>query len=267
MTEETHKSIEDYLREGILITNTVSAFDIQSLINKCHPIEVGYELIRVGGNGDGGYLVPRDLGAISACFSPGVNDEASFESDLLTNYGIPSHLADYSVNSPPECAREKSFEKKFLGAYNSEIYISLEEWVQKYEGGRDSFDLMLQMDIEGAEYEAILSTPLSVMRRFRIMIVEFHDFQHIGHPQFFKIVSATFEKIFQLFYPVHIHPNNCGSCRDINGIQVPPVFEMTLIRKDRGFVTGYRKSFPHSLDAPNLPGRPETVLPSNWYRS
>ncbi len=265
MADQQIKSIEDYLREGVLIASTVSAADIQSLIHKCHPVEIDHDLIRIGGSGDGGYLVPRDLGGISACFSPGVNNEASFESDLLINHGIPSHLADFSVDRPPEYAREKSFEKKFLGAYSSEAYISLEDWVCKYEGGRDSFDLILQMDIEGAEYEVILSTPLSILRRFRVVIIEFHDFQQIGHPQFFKLVSATLGKLFQLFYPVHIHPNNCGSPRNVNGVLVPPVFEMTLIRKDRCCVTGYQKTFPHMLDRPNLADRPDFELPVNWY--
>ena len=30
-------------------------------------------LIRIGGDGDGSYLVPDDLEGITACFSPGVN--------------------------------------------------------------------------------------------------------------------------------------------------------------------------------------------------
>ena len=39
-------------------------------------------LIRVGSKNDGGYLVPDDLKNINACFSPGVDLNVSFETDL-----------------------------------------------------------------------------------------------------------------------------------------------------------------------------------------
>jgi hypothetical protein len=40
-------------------------------------------LIRLGADGDGGYLVPDDLEDVAACFSPGVDDRASFESAMI----------------------------------------------------------------------------------------------------------------------------------------------------------------------------------------
>jgi hypothetical protein len=264
MTSQEPKSIDDLLREGIVVTNAVAATDMQSLIDKCHPHLTDLELIRIGAPGDGGYLVPNDLLGISACFSPGVSNVATFESDLLDRFGIQSHLADYSVDVPPQNARQKSFEKKFLGAYTSGPYISLDDWVSRHEDGGGSFDLLLQMDIEGAEYESILGASLNVLRRFRIIVCEFHDFHQLGHPSFFKLVRSTLEKIFQSFIPVHIHPNNCGTPRNINGILVPPVFEMTLLRKDRAASRGYAELFPHPLDSKNIPFRPDVPLPRNW---
>ena len=38
-----------------------------------------YKLIRLGGRGDGAYLLPDDLQDIQACFSPGVSDSKLFE--------------------------------------------------------------------------------------------------------------------------------------------------------------------------------------------
>ena len=43
---------------------------------------ISTELIRVGGEGDGGYLVPNILKNISYCYSPGVSFTASFEKEL-----------------------------------------------------------------------------------------------------------------------------------------------------------------------------------------
>jgi hypothetical protein len=264
MVEHAQKSLDDFLREGVLISNSVSACDIQSLVDRCRPRRAQLELIRLGGCNDGGYLVPDDLDGISACFSPGVSDSATFELELLQKHGIPSHMADYSVNAPPVYARQKSFLKRYLGAYSSDVYISLDDWVQQFESGGDSFDLLLQMDIEGSEYEAILGSSIEILRRFRILVIEFHEFQNIGHPSFFKLVRATFNKLFEGFLPLHIHPNNCCHIRNVNGVLIPPVFEMTLIRKDRCVVSGYQNMFPHPLDRPNLSDRPDLALPLNW---
>ena len=40
------------------------------------------------------------------------------------------------------------------------------------------------MDIEGGEYETILTTPAEILNRFRIMIIEIHDVESWSHPYF-----------------------------------------------------------------------------------
>lgn len=88
---------------------------LRGLISMFHPQDVGIGLIRLGGEGDGGYLVPDDLDGIAACFSPGVSDVADFETSLIRDYGIPCYLADASVDGPPPGTPGLDFEKKFLG--------------------------------------------------------------------------------------------------------------------------------------------------------
>ena len=58
-------------------------------------------LIRLGNEGDGGYLIPDDLNGIEACFSPGVADNVNFEK-ALAERKIPSYLLDKSINKLPE---------------------------------------------------------------------------------------------------------------------------------------------------------------------
>ena len=74
--------------------------DVLDLVKKLRPMDCGIELVRLGGAGDGGYLVPNDLDGIAYCFSPGVDKISNFENDLA-NRGINSFLADYSVDLPP----------------------------------------------------------------------------------------------------------------------------------------------------------------------
>ena len=139
-------------RGSIIIPHTPKE-SVVSLINKLHPYSIDKELIRLGPNGDGGYLVPDDLVGIEACFSPGVDQISEFEADCLKR-GMQIFLADKSVDKPKlDLASDKyNFLKKHIGITNNEDFITMDEWVKS---GRldEKSDLLLQMDIEGGELD------------------------------------------------------------------------------------------------------------------
>ena len=64
------------LRNNFFINNLVSQDKIIAFLKKINVYQT--ELIRLGSNNDGGYLVPNDLKGISACFSPGVDTKIEF---------------------------------------------------------------------------------------------------------------------------------------------------------------------------------------------
>ena len=64
--------------------------------HQLRPQSMPYKLIRLGGRGDGAYLLPDDLENIEACFSPGVSYSKFFEDDLTNLYNINCHLCDFS---------------------------------------------------------------------------------------------------------------------------------------------------------------------------
>ena len=99
------------LKNRILISRTTKASKIAQFLSSVSPITTEHSLIRVGGNNDGGYLIPNDIENIDACFSPGVSNVANFENDL-TKLGIPCFLADFSVENPPFQNPLFDFEKK-----------------------------------------------------------------------------------------------------------------------------------------------------------
>src|SRR5579864_6808183 len=138
----------------------VADTEVLQLIRSLRPRRSGSPLVRIGGGADGGYLLPDDLAGIEYCFSPGVSDTAAFENELADR-NIRSFLADHSVAGPPIMRPEFTFDRKFIGAVNNDVYMTLEAWKDKYLPGYRG-EMLLQMDIEGAEYEVILSTPLSL---------------------------------------------------------------------------------------------------------
>lgn len=249
----------------VYIDRMVEPAQMLALISKLRPHKTRFNLIRLGREYDGGYLLPNDLHGIAACFSPGVADSATFEMDILAKANIPSHLADYSVNKPPMDFKPKSFTRKYIGTVNDDVYMTLDHWVQSQEASAPGQDLLLQMDIEGWEYPTLLNVSEDTLKKFRIIILEIHDIESWGNPNFYRIADACFSRLLQHFHVVHLHPNNfCGQL-SMGGLTVPRVFELTLLRKDRSESLGYCDTFPHPLDAPNVPHYPDIKLPAYWY--
>jgi FkbM family methyltransferase len=89
----------------------------------------------------------------------------------LTTHGIECFLADYSVDKPAIDNSLFNFTKKYLGNKNDYQTIRLESWIKD---NKSDDEMLLQMDIEGAEYQVILDTPSETLRRFRILVIEFH---------------------------------------------------------------------------------------------
>jgi hypothetical protein len=258
-----HSFVTACLNVGISVAKETDKADVLQLVNRLHPLVTEHPLIRLGSPGDGGYLVPDDLEGVIACFSPGVDDRATFETSLIER-GIPCFLADASVESAPINSNMMHFTRKFLGVINDERTITLDDWVETNKAG-DS-DLLLQMDIEGAEWPVLLNASRDTLRRFRIIVIELHDLERLMDKHAFAIIKSTFDRLLEDFYIVHNHPNNYGWKVQYRSLVIPRVLEMTFIRKDRVATTRFASTFPHTLDARNDVTRPDVPLPRQWFR-
>ena len=248
-------------RRGFHVSRFSTEPEIRGLIKLLSPLDTGIPLLRLGGDHDGGYVVPDDLAGIDCCFSPGVSDVADFELSLA-NRGIRCFLADASVAGPPCSHPLFDFEQVFLGSRNSSKVMTLETWVSR----KPAFgDLILQMDIEGAENDVLFDTPSSLLRRFRIMVIEFHGLERLRCPDYLAYFRLLLEKVSRDFRVCHVHPNNCHRPVVIHGIEVPRIIEVSFLRKDRGTRSSPRSDFPHPLDRPNVPGLPDVVLTRDWF--
>ena len=227
------------------------------------PQESDTPLIRLGDFGDGGYLVPDDLRGIAACYSPGVSEQASFEMDMAKR-GIPSFMADASVTRPPLDVPDARFVAKFLGDKNKGDFMTLASWVAATDPAPEA-DLLLQMDIEGAEYATLAAAPRELLRRFRMIVIEWHHLPSVlTKPRFMAPALAVVEKLREEFVTVHLHPNNVSGSVGIEGQMIPRVVEATLLRRDRA--TGLRpaRTLPHPLDRRHNPKKPALKLPRRW---
>lgn len=234
-----------------------------SLIQKLSPMTTGHELIRLGPRGDGGYLVPNDLVGIEACFSPGVCEVSDFEKDCA-NLGMRVFMADRSVDKPAATHELFHFIKKYVGVTTNDDFMTVDNWVAESMPNSKS-DLLLQIDIEGYEYETFLAMSDGLMKRYRIIVAEFHDLDQLWNRPFFQLASRVFEKILQTHTCVHIHPNNCLPPLNKGGLSIPPVAEFTFLRNDRCHNPSRVNVFPHPLDS-DTADKPHFSLPTCWYK-
>ena len=141
----------------------------------------------------------------------------------------------------------------------------MDDWVNSNCQSEKS-ELLLQMDIEGSEYNSIINMSDYLINRFRIMVIEFHSLQDLWYPHFFNLSQTVFNKILQTHICVHIHPNNCSGIDSRLGVKIPREAEFTFVRKNRIQSKKFGHSFPHKLDYDNT--KNETIsLPKNWYKS
>ena len=227
-------------------------------ISKITPKNCGIPLLRIGPSQDGGYLVPDDLDDIEACFSPGTNNYKEFEDHLAINYGVKSYMCDYSSDvenfRTPLIPGLQFFEKKWLDVSESDIALDINKWVKSNTSA--SGDLLLQMDIEGAEYRNLLYVTPEILSRFRIIVLEIHSLHLLRSSEFLQgIFLPVFDKLALDFICVHAHPNNCCGSTDLgDDLIVPNVLELTFLRRDRIKARGVPIQLPHPLDVTNVSG-------------
>lgn len=264
--KKTLSPFYQFLKKGILLKQPTDKKKVTGLIDSLHPFKIQTDLIRLGPEGDGGYLVPNDLDGIEAIFSPGVDKISEFERQCL-EYGMKIYMADYSVEKPNlNISQDKySFLKKYVGCTNNEVFITMDSWVSSSCNSTKT-DLLLQMDIEGGEYNSLINMSDSLMNRFRIMIIEFHSLQDLWDPHFFNLNQSVFNKILQTHICIHIHPNNCCGISTRFGVDIPRVAEFTFIRKDRVEIKNFQNDFPHKLDFDNTKNK-TIKLPKNWFKN
>ena len=130
------------LQQGTYIQKMTAQSNFQRLAKSLRSVKTRFELQRYGGVFDGGYLMAEDFEGIKTCFSPGVDINASFELDIKNRLGIESHLADYSVDGPPMSLTPKSFLKKYIGAFDNEVYTTLDTWVRGTDDFRSGEDML-----------------------------------------------------------------------------------------------------------------------------
>lgn len=238
-----------------------------------------YDLTRIGPKGDGGYLVEKQsIKNSKIVVGLGLNDNWSFEKEVIANYKIPvigfdcvlstkyliqmaatNFLALYkfyelgrfcdfaaSLYRVFEYQKYRSiFHQKFIGYPLGFGYLSLKQLFEQYVKDTPVF---LKCDIEGWEYR-ILDEVLAYSHALSGLAIEFHDADLHR-----ERITSFIERL--PLTVVHIHPNNCGP---IDGNRDPISIEMTFA-KDPIPIDDKPYLLPHKLDNPNTTKVPDIKI-------
>jgi hypothetical protein len=233
---------------------------LREFIYTLRPMYTPSELRRFGPKGDGGYIMPDDLDGVGGCVSPGVSTECGFDVQIA-ELGIDVHLADASVSGPPVSHPKFTFSKLYVDTFDGVDTVTIDKFSRSISPGND---LILQMDIEGAEYRVLNSASDRLLSRFRIMVIEFHSLAALFTPFGFQEISSVFRKLLSTHNIVHIHPNNASTVISAGPIIIPQCMEFTFYRKDRSNFEYRSLRYPHPLDVKNVGDRRDIALPRCW---
>jgi hypothetical protein len=137
-------------------------------------------------------------------------------------------------------------------------FMTLDSWMAAQAEQAGTGDLLLQMDIEGAEFLTLLSVPSNLIKRFRIIVIELHFLESLKNRWAFENFYKTFfDKILADFDVVHLHPNNCCGLWNYGSLEYPRLVELTLHRKDRGRGLIPKLNSRHPLDEPCVESLPD----------
>lgn len=248
---------------GVTILEGVTKQSLERVIQRLKPKWDPKDLIRIGGDNDGGYLVATDIDEYDMLISPGVGDAYDFDKYFI-NREIDSVLIDPGVNMPS--MEHLVHIKKFLGTVcsESENTISLDHIIDQY--GKGKKKIILQIDIEGAEYAVISSTQDHILSKFGMIIIEFHYLGGLCYRGMLPIIENAFNKLLNNHFVAHIHVNN--SCRVVpyKGLQIPDTMEFTFLNK-KIYKENHAAVFksPSSLDVMCLKSAPVINVPKCWW--
>ena len=253
------------------------------------------DLIRVGKDFDGGYVMPRFvIKKSSALLSLGVNDDWSFEEGVLAHqpgmrvtcvdgttgfWRIARKTAQKLIDMIghffslqwDKAKRDALYARKLrdfprffarheliqlmVSKQRSATTTTLPDLLDKVTAQHGDDWIMLKSDIEGAEYEA-LPDAIAKLARVSVLLVEFHALD-----RHWRDFEACMSALASGFHVAHIHGNNFDGF--IPGSAVPITLEVTLVNKQ--LITSdpapSRRTYPlPSLDMPNNRKRPDYAL-------
>jgi hypothetical protein len=227
----------------------------RALLEELRPVALkNCTLSRFGSVNDGGYLMCENLiDGLEAGYSYGVGPNDEWGCDVSTRYRVPIHQYDCFDSSRPACATgDFVFHDECIGPgkerVESRLFDTLTNQISR--NGDSGKSLIVKIDVEGAEWDALMATSDAVLSRIDQLPMELHG----SHERRFLEVI---QKLKRTFYVVNLHFNNY-SCTSETAPFPSHAYQVLLVNKriavlDRATVDAPSASALNAPDGPDLP--------------
>ena len=199
---------------------------VENAFNMLQPYSTQYDEIRVGGDGDGGYVIPLVSQEWDVLISPGVGASSMFEMSIASPK-TKVILIDANVPRPSGIPSNFEFINKLLGVKDSQNTITLDSIIAKY--CKNEQRVILQMDIEGGEWSVLREATSKNLQKFQMIILELHNLENLLVDEFRDYYTNVLNKLSTTHFCSHFHVNNAGSFFFYRGKRFPQVVEVTLL--------------------------------------
>ena len=217
-------------------------------------------LTRVGSAADGAYAMAAVGENIAAAISIGVGHDVSWDQAIAAKR-IPVTMFDPTVAELPSAVPGGTFHRIGIGVPEATPVSDLHgmdlrplDDLLELAGVSDSTELLLKIDVEGAEWDALRDTDFAV---FQQVLIEMHDIARLSDPKQAEAVLETVRKLAHTHYPVHVHANNEGAFNRFDRFWFPDVIEASYIRKDLLAGATPATHLVEGLDIPSNPQYPD----------
>jgi hypothetical protein len=217
-------------------------------------------LRRYGSEHDGGYLLCENLvPGIQVAYSYGIGSEDNWGCDVSRQFGVTVHQYDCFTPHRPLCEGGRFvFHNQCVGGTRETIESRPFDTIaaQIASNGDAGKRLLVKIDVEGAEWDALFTTPDDVLDTIDQMAMELHG---TNESRFVELIR----RLKTRFYLVNLHFNN-WTCTAETAPLPAVAFQVLWVNKRLGvFDSDASPSVAMSpLNAPDNPNGPDCQLPA-----
>ncbi|MBQ6297375.1 MAG: FkbM family methyltransferase [Selenomonadaceae bacterium] len=214
---------------------------------------VDKNFVRLGKPNDGGYIMVDNFNVSEGiAYSFGICDDVSWDLDMVRrDYDV--FMYDPTIDALPfNHEKFHFFQEGVLGIEIKEQHMNTLENFIKRNGHESKSNMILKMDVEGAEWSFLSTVTSETLNQFDQIIFEFHDMTSPKDQSVMNATLACLTKINRTHSLVHLHANSCGSALVLEDkILFPNALELTYVKTSNYELVDDENIFlPIPLDQP-----------------
>lgn len=216
---------------------------------------------RLGRRGDGGYIMLDDFTENQIAYSFGISDDVSWDIDALANGIKDVYMYDHTIDGLPENKEGFHwFKTGITGIYDAKIpELRTLEQLLKDNGHENQINMLLKMDVEGAEWDVLNHSNSGTLNRFSQIVLELHNVN--SFEMYPKIIRAL-QLLNKTHVPINLHGNNWEGYEYGDKFSIPDALEITYVHKIKYAQNLQRcvKFFPSDVNEPNSDNFSEIIM-------